>query len=169
MALSFYSPNAYRYIRYVFYNHLPAPRTIRAWLSSVDGSPGINSQALVTLQKKAEEYEAKGEQLLVAMMCDEMSTQKKIDWDHNKHKFIGYATCENQCTVPENEGPAEAKNALVFMVVGDDFKIPIAYFLLNGLNAYERAAMTQMIIKETNETGAKVISLTQVNSDITAM
>lgn len=57
IALSYYSPNAYRYVRSVFQNHLPEPRTMRAWLQSIDGSPGITTAALSTLEKKAKEYE----------------------------------------------------------------------------------------------------------------
>lgn len=97
-------------------------------------------------------------------MCDEMSIRKKVNYNSATRKFIGYATCENQCNDQCNdiEEPPEAKNALVFMVVGSDFKIPVSYFLLNGLNSYERASLTHMVIKEVNETGAKVMSLTQV-------
>lgn len=47
------------------------------------------------------------------------------------------------------------------MVVGENFKIPVAYYLLSGLNAYGAAAITQLVIEKVNETGAKVISLTQ--------
>lgn len=163
MAIMYYSPNTYRYVRSVFNNNLPAPSTIRAWLSSVDGAPGINDQALDALRKKAEEYAERGEEFLINMMCDEMSIKTKMDWDDKKRKFIGYATCQNQCTGQKEEEVPEAKNSLVFMVVGKDFKIPVAYFLLNGLNAYERASLIQLVIKATNETGAKVTSLTQVN------
>lgn len=171
MAMSYYSPNAYRYMRSVFHNHLPEPRTMRGWFSSVDGSPGINSQALDSLRKKAEEYKVNGKQLLVALMCDEMSIRKKVCYDRGKRKFVGFATCENQCNAEdtlaeenaENKGPPEAKNAFVFMVVGDDFKIPVSYFFLNGLNSYERASLTHLVIENVNETGAKVMSLTQVN------
>lgn len=53
-----------------------------------------------------------------------------------------------------------AKDVLVYMVVGENFKLPVAYFLLNGLEALERAALTQEVIRHVNETGAKVISLT---------
>lgn len=163
MAVSYYSPNAYRYLRSVFHNHLPHPRTIRGWLSSVDGSPGINSQALDSLKKKAAEYKAIGEPFLLGMQCDEISIKKKIDHDKRNHKFIGYATCENRSNITENEELPEAKNSLVFMVVGKDFKIPVAYFLLNGLQSYERASLTHLVIKEVNDTGAKVMALTQVN------
>lgn len=167
MAMSYYSPNAYRYLRSVFNDYLPHPRTMRGWLSSVDGSPGISSQALDSLKKKAEEYKSTGKNLLVSMMCDEMSIRKKVNYNSSKNNFTGYATCENQFNQEEgnqNKGLPEAKNSFVFMVVGEDFKIPVGYFLLNGLNGYERAALTHLVISKVNETGAKVIALTQVDS-----
>lgn len=52
IALSYYSPNAYRYIRSVFQRHLPDPRTMRLWMSSIDASPGITNEALKVLYKK---------------------------------------------------------------------------------------------------------------------
>lgn len=103
-----------------------------------------------------------GRKLLVALMCDEMSIRKKVDYNRSKHNFIGYATCENRSTEEDNQGAPEAKNALVFMIVGEDFKIPVSYFLLKGLNSYERASLTHLVIKKVNDTGAKVMSLTRV-------
>lgn len=47
------------------------------------------------------------------------------------------------------------------MVVGENFKIPVAYYFISGLNSYGSAALTQLVIEAINNTGAKVISLTQ--------
>lgn len=77
IALFFYSPNAYRYIRSVFNNHLPNPRTMRSWLESVDSSPGVTKSSLDALKIKVEEYEANKKKLIIALMCDEMSIKKK--------------------------------------------------------------------------------------------
>lgn len=79
LALFYYSPNAYRYVRSVFQKHLPEPRTIRAWLESIDGSPGITKSALDALENKAKEYEANGKQLFVALIDDEIAIKKKVD------------------------------------------------------------------------------------------
>ncbi|XP_055309913.1 uncharacterized protein LOC129573448 [Sitodiplosis mosellana] len=165
MALSYYSPNAYRYVRSVFKNNLPHPRTMRAWLSSIDASPGVTAEALNTLEIKAKEYEAQGKELLIAMISDEVSIKKKIEWVEAEHKFSGFITCrdEENKKKQKNKGLPVAKNALVFMAVGADFKISMAYFLLTGLNALGRAALTQLTIKSVNNTGARVISLTQMN------
>lgn len=168
MALSYYSPNAYRYVRSVFNNHLPTVGTMRAWLSSVDASPGITAQALTTLERKAKEYEEDGRKLFIAMISDEMPIKKKVNWIDEKKKFSGFVTCKDHTNNQEqqNEGLSVAKNALVFMAVGENFKIPVAYFLLTGLNALGRAALTQMSIKSVNDTGAQVVSLTQVHTEV---
>lgn len=176
LALSYYSPSGYRYLRSVFPNRLPHPRRIRVWLSSVDGLAGVTSDALTTLKNKATEYKEAGKPFLIAMMCDEMYIKKKIEWDDVQRKFSGFVTCQDdgthrnsrkKKTNKENQNQEDdalplAQTVFVFMAVGDDFKIPVAYFLLSGLSSMGRAALTQLTIRSVNETGAQVISLTQV-------
>lgn len=53
-----------------------------------------------------------------------------------------------------------AKDALVFLIVGPDFKLPIGYHLLNGLESIDRAALTFECIKRLEDTGVIVMSLT---------
>lgn len=154
IALSFYSPRAYTYVRSVFNNHLPELHTIQRWVKSVDGRPGISAEALVTLSEKAK----KSNPLLVAMISDEMHIAKKIGFNSKTKKFTGFVTCNNNND--EKKKLEIATNALVFMVAGENFKLPVGYFLLAGLNAENRAALTQMVIQHVNNTGAKVISLT---------
>lgn len=124
LVMSFYSPNAYRYLRSVFMKKLPGLSTIRQWSASVDGSPGITSEALETLKTKAKEFKTNGKQLYIALIFDEMSIRKKVEWNDQRQKFSGFASCRdgnnNESDVPI------AKDALVFMAVGDDFKLPVA-------------------------------------------
>lgn len=157
IALSYYSSSAYRYVRSVFQNHLPDLHTIQLWLKSVDGSPGITTEALNTLARKVEEYKSDDKALLVSMLSDEMYIKKDIGWNDTKKEFNGFATCHDE---KNDEDLPVAKNALVFMVVGNDFKLTVAYFYLAGLNAMSRAALTNLVIESVNKTGARVISLT---------
>lgn len=46
MGLEYSSPAAYRYVRRVFNNHLPAPETLRRWYRSINAEPGITSMSL---------------------------------------------------------------------------------------------------------------------------
>lgn len=167
MGIDYCSPAAYRYIRKVFDNHLPAPDTIRRWYKSINGEPGITAESLEILKQKAEEMAKDGKELLLAMVNDETSMKKSADWNEYNSKFYGFVSCENTNGKKQKKGikkkgyPLDiAKDVLVYMVVGDNFKIPVAYFLLNGLEALERAALTQEVIRQVNQTGAIVISLT---------
>lgn len=160
MALHFYSPNAYRYIRNIFNNNIPAPVTMRVWYRSVDGEPGITDEALCILNRKAKEYEDAKKVLLISLISDEMAIKKAVIWNRHQQKFDGVVTCQNSENANNNNTLPTAKDVLVFMAVGDDFKIPVAYFLLSGLHSYGRASLTQLVINKINETGARVISLT---------
>lgn len=162
MGIEYCSPAAYRYVRKVFHNHLPAPETMRRWYKSINGDPGITTESLNILQQKAEAMAKDGKKLLLALMCDEVAIKKSVEWNESESKFSGFASCENRC---KNRNEKEdhldiAKDVLVYMVVGADFKIPVAYFPLCGLRSLERAALTQDVIRHVNETGARVISLT---------
>lgn len=46
------------------------------------------------------------------------------------------------------------------MAVGPDFRLAVAYFLLDGLDANDRAVLTKEVIRNLESTGAVVISLT---------
>lgn len=157
IALHFYSPRGYEYVRSVFNNHLPATSTMRAWSSAVDGAPGISEEALTVLKSKATEYAANRKELLLALIADEMAIKKKIEWQNHKNDFTGVVTVEN---IGTNAPVSTAKDVWVFLVVGDDFKLPVAYYLTNGLRSQERAALTQIVMRRINECGAKVTSIT---------
>lgn len=90
-------------------------------------------------------------------MSDEMSMRKQVLWDSHKKTFHGFSTEENSNS---KKPKTISKDVLVFMAVGPDFKIPIAYFLLSGLQAIDRAALTREVITSVHDTGAKIISLT---------
>ena len=55
-----------------------------------------------------------------------------------------------------------AKEALTFMVVGvnDSFKVPVGYFLIDGLGGTERANLVHQFLSKLHEVGITVISLT---------
>lgn len=167
MALDFCRPAAYKYLRKVFHNHLPSPVTIRRWYRSVNGEPGITTESLQILSEKAAEHKENGRELLLALISDEVAIKKCIEWKSDQSNFSGFVSCENTNTnktrkkkTRSDGGIDVANDALVFMVVGDDFKIPVAYYLLCGLDALDRAALSQDVIRQINETGARVTSFT---------
>lgn len=155
-------------MRLFFNKHLPSTRTLRYWYTSVDGSPGINLSSLDILHEKAALHqEEKHYPLHVALMTDEMSIRKDLSWCSEKNSFIGFSTMSSspqyiQKNRSQQSGmqPDLAKNAVVFMVVGFDFKIPVAYHLVAGIESADRAELTREVIKSVEAIGVIVMSLT---------
>lgn len=158
--MNFYSPRAYEYMRSVFNFNLPTIRTIRYWYSSINGSPGFTEEAFGVLRQRAELLKAEGKPLMINIIFDEMMTRKQSEWDASRKKFRGhitagkpgeYETCSPLC-----------KEALVLMATGiaEEFKIPIGYFLSNGLCAEEKFAIINEAIYRLNKIGVTVVSIT---------
>lgn len=133
---------------------------MRAWLHSIDGSPGITQESINALKRKAEESETP---LLVSLIKDEIYIKKKIEYHAEEKEFSGFVTfrCNDESKKRKKPQLPCASKALVYMVVGSDFKIPVAYYLMSEGNAQTIAALTLLLIKSINGTGVKVISLTQ--------
>lgn len=165
LSLRFHSTAAYKFIRSKFDDNLPAIRTIQKWCESVDGSPGISLDAFEAIRTIAVLYasEHEGKEMPVCLISDEMALRKDASWQKNVKDFMGFAEYENisKNNTDENDNKLPlAYNALVFMVVGENFKIPVAYHLLAGLDAITRAALTHEAIVRINETGVRIITLT---------
>lgn len=157
LTLNFYSAKAYSYVRKTFYNALPHPRTIQKWYESVDCSPGFSKEALVALQNKVKEAKQIGRHVVCSLMLDEMAIRKKIEW--TGHKFSGYVDFGADIA---NDSTPEAKEALVIMVncVNGRWKIPIAYFFIDGLGGREKANIVKRCLEFIHESGIEIISLT---------
>lgn len=151
-----------------FNNNLPSKRTLQMWYTVVDGSPGISESAIDIIRDKAASYEVEnGHKLHLTIISDEMAIRRQIVWNIETQSFIGFSTVINssqQTNIPNTNNndamPKVGKEALVFLVVGPDFKIPIAYHLLNGLETVDRAALTLDAIKRIEEAGAVIMSIT---------
>lgn len=160
----YYSFAAYQSLRLFFNKHLPSKRTLQLWYSSVDGSPGISDSALDIIREKAASYLIEnGHPLHLCVIIDDMAISKKIGFNIDSRNFDGFVTAFNlsQENTDENEIQRKvAKDVAVTMIVGPDFKVPIAYDFINGLEAIDRARVTLEVIRRVEETGAVVISLT---------
>lgn len=168
MEQQYYSSCAYKSLRLFFNKNLPAIRTLQLWYSSIDGSPGICGSALKILREKAESYKNQnGHQLHVAMIDDEMSIRKELCYCPHRQSFMGLSTVmnssEQNTDADDSHQPKLANNALVFMVVGRDFKLAVGYEFLNGLESKDRAALTLQVIASVERTGVRVTSLTTDN------
>lgn len=159
LTLHFYSPKGYKYIRSVFNKHLPAVSTLRKWYSVIDGKPGLSMEAFAALKIKANESNKNGKEILACLIYDEMAIRKQEEFDEHsgeKTGFVNFGTC----TVDSNE-KKYAKEVLVFLITGinECFKVPVAYFLIAGLKAGEKAALLQETILFVSKTGIKIVGL----------
>lgn len=156
----FHSRAAYNELRHFFNNNLPAQRTVQRWLQCVDASPGISRMACDAIAQKVKEYKDKNENLNLCLVHDEMSIKKYVSWNREKQLFEGFSTVASENEDDNDQTLSVAKDALVYMAVGPDFRIAVAYFLLSGLDAIDRASLTKEVITKVENTGAVVTSLT---------
>lgn len=117
LSLHYYSPKAYNYVRYKFYNALPHPKTLAKWYRSVDGEPGISTEAIEAIKRRVHLVSYR---LIGALMFDEMAIRQHVDY---KDKFVGYV--DHGARV-ECDTTKIAKEALIFCVVciNQDWKLP---------------------------------------------
>lgn len=141
---------------------MPAVSTLRTWYSAIGGGPGISTEALVALKKKAAETISNGSQPLVCLSFDEMAVRKHLMWDENQQKVIGYADFGSSHSNNDDDILPIAREALVYLVngIGDKYWIPVAYFLVDGVLSCEKAALTSEIILALSKNGMKVIAMT---------
>jgi hypothetical protein len=157
LTLHFYSPNAYNYVRKTFGNCLPHPSTLRKWLATVDGSPGYTAESLSAIKMQVDKMRQNEKDLICGLIMDEMCIKKHVQWDGRK--YIGLVDVGTNI---DTDALPEAKEALVFLLVAlnSQWKIPIAYFLLDGLSAVEKANLVNGCLKMVNDCGAKIVALT---------
>ncbi|KAJ8047187.1 DNA transposase THAP9 [Holothuria leucospilota] len=83
-------------------------------------------------------------------MIDEMAIKKHVSWDG--YKFRGYVDVGNG--IDDDSSPVAKVN------VNGSWKVPCAYFLIDGLNGSERANLVKLCIQRLSDVGIKVVSLT---------
>ena len=94
--------------------------------------------------------------MICSLMLDEMAIKKHISWDG--YKFRGYVDIGNGIN---GDTTPVAKVALVFMVVciNGSWKVPCAYFLIEGLINAERANLVKLCIQRLSDAGVKVAAV----------
>ncbi|CAB3976865.1 DNA transposase THAP9 [Paramuricea clavata] len=90
---------------------LPHVNMIRSWYSSMNGEPGFTKDALTVL--KANVTGAKRDnQVVCALILDEMAIHKHVKWDGNQFRgYVDLGTGINDDSLPE------PTDALAFMAV----------------------------------------------------
>lgn len=158
----YYSTAAYKSLRDFFDGNLPAIRTMQSWYSCVEGAPGISESSMRILREKAESYLVEENQKLrVSLMCDEMRIRPELCYNNHKEAFVGHTTISQRASDENDTSCIElADSALVYLVVGRDFKLPVAYELVHGLDGEQLAAITLKVIKSIEATKTGVMTLT---------
>uniref|UniRef100_A0A8C5BZB7 THAP-type domain-containing protein n=1 Tax=Gadus morhua TaxID=8049 RepID=A0A8C5BZB7_GADMO len=157
MTLHFYSAKAYSFVRKAFDLVLPHPATIRTWYSHISADPGFTKPAFSALACHAQNRMVEGKETLCALMLDEVAIRKHVE--HAAGRFHGYV--DLGCGTVDDSLPP-AKGALVLMVVAinDSWKIPVAYFLIDGMTGEERANIISECLHRLHATGVRTVSLT---------
>lgn len=111
--------------------------------------------AVDAIAQKVQEMKSEGKELHLCIIHDEMSMKNQVSWNEGNASFKGLATKTNQNENNEKDQRSVAKDSLTYMAVGPDFRIAFAYFLIDGLQSIDRAALS----KEVKTTGSFIISL----------
>lgn len=152
------SPAAYRLLRNEFDNRIPAPVTLRAWHANADinANAGILHQPMEILKKKAEEKAAENDVLTGALLFDEMSIRKHLQWSNNQ--MVGFEKKPGL----ETQNVGLAKDVLVFMFseISDSWQIPVAYYYIASITGEEKTELIRTIIGNLHEVGVKITNIT---------
>ncbi|KAL4156134.1 hypothetical protein QTP88_000169 [Uroleucon formosanum] len=157
---TFFSPSAYSYVRTIFSKALPDVSTIRKWYSKLDGLPGMTKESFQAISLKVKEMKVNGKQLYGCLVMDEMSIKQHVHWTGTRHQ--GYIDFGLGGKTEEMDNLPYAKDAFVIMVVGmnTSWKVPIAYYLINGISAEEKANIILNCLQELDTTGIIIKILT---------
>ncbi|XP_048515083.1 uncharacterized protein LOC125501938 [Athalia rosae] len=125
----------------------------RQWYRVVRGEPGICSEASDIIKKRAEDCDYP---LLVSLMFDGMHIMKHLEKDGK-----GLVNLGESVPLDDNDAPTLATETLVFMVncINQSWKIPVAYFLIDGLSATHIAGLINQCLVALHDCDVKVVSL----------
>lgn len=149
----------YRFLREEFDNHIPHCLTITAWHvnSDINCDPGIMKHSMDILRRKAAVKREKGETLLGAVLFDEMSIRKHLQWVNDK--LLGFEQIPGKTNLQSDV----ASEALVFMfsALNDNIRLPIAYyFTTKKIDVTDKMCILKDNLQAIFDCGAKVICIT---------
>ena len=154
LTLNFYSAKAYKYVRNIFDLCLPHPTVIQNWYRSIHGEPGFTKESFHILRQHVA---TQNKPVICNMTMDEMAIKKHVEWDEKQFRvYVDIGTgVQDDTLLPATE-------ALVFMVVAvnGNWKVPIAYFFIDGLNGSDRANLITQCLCRLYDIGVTVTSIT---------
>lgn len=158
LSLHYISSKAYSFVRKQFNTCLPHPRTLSRWYQCIDGNPGFSTESIKAVKFLHEINTKKNtsHKTICALSFDEMAIRKGLDFDGKD--CIGFVNFGNNVNNDQL-----AKDALIFMLtcVNGSWKIPLGYFLIDGISAEQKASLVKNCIEIlTQDCGIEIISLT---------
>ena len=129
----------------------------------IPGDPGISSEALNAAKAKAANS-LDGKPLPCSLVIDEMAIRQHVEFDGKRyHGYVDLGTGIDSDDLPV------AKEALCYMIVPlkGNWKLPVAYYIIDGLGAEERKNLVNKIIEELHAVNIKLFrSLLMVHPQI---
>lgn len=124
---------------------------------SVNGEPGITKESLDVLKAKSTERARQGKKLYGCLLMDEIGHRQQVRWNHTNKKLDGKVPQEHA----KGSGVRPAKEALFFMVSGieEPFKIPVGYFLINGISAEAKMDLVNTMLIALHDAGVTIRAL----------
>lgn len=162
LALHYYSPRAYEFVRKTFHNHLPHSKTIQNWYANSDlrGDPEIQGEHMELLRKIAQGYQNKHHRrLMCSLVFYEMNIRQQVCWLPQQMTYSGFINNEDN---PENDENIIAKQVIAFVLNGIDvnFEFPVAYYFIDSLNTTKRRNLVYEIIEAITRCEVKITNIT---------
>ena len=91
-------------------------------------------------------------------MIDGMSIRKQLDWNPKRQQMVGFL--DLGAGYLDND-VAEATEVIIIMDVGlqGHWKIPVAYFLINGISAEVQSQLVLSVISSLHDVKVNVLAL----------
>lgn len=102
--------------------------------------------------------ESKGKKLICGLIIDEMHIKESVTFKGDRLMgYVNYGTGTDGC-----DGLPKATQALVFMLVAinSNWKVPVGYFLINGIGSTEKSNLVNTCIELVHEIGVQIRTLT---------
>ena len=128
----------------------------KPFVGTSDGSAGLCKEAFRSLERKVAATR-EGEQVMVALMLDEMAIKKHVQWDGKK--MVGFVDIGNG-VFDDSAPPATEALVLMAVALNSSWKVTLGYFLIAGLTGTERANIVTTCILRLHDVGVRVVSLT---------
>lgn len=160
-ALMTLSVDGYEDIRQNHATSLPEPAVARSMIGSDGGNPGLFNESFRTLNQMSKMAAKLNQVAVVNLVVEEMTFRRQMN------------TPINRCTGPAEEGYVDfgfdvpdrrqklACNALSLMAVclNGNWKLPLGYFMTNGLHGREIASLVRLTIAKLSDNGVKTIGV----------